>query len=301
MMFLVSLFGSSFAQISRRDILISPNQNLTANQCIYSSNDLYSLCYQNDAHLVGYDCTGKPFWANNRYNYSSPGYCIMQGDGNFVCYDSKRQAKWATRTAGRGVAPFRLIMQGDRNIVVYDSKNTPTWASNTQVLASQSSSLVCPTATPTTSPTSSPSSILPTYPVTKSPTTTPSTSTPSGVPSFSITASPSSAPTIIPYTSLFVSKYLSFSGENFFAYSSLAQVLNSTNAHPASIVSLGRTTSSSSSSSASSRGGEFVLDINSNGKLRFKDFSPTTGPGFSVQGGNVVNSAGREWETETLT
>ena len=225
----------------------------------------------------------------------------------FVCYDSKRQAKWATGTAGRGVAPFRLIMQGDRNIVVYDSKNTPTWASNTQVLASQSSSLVCPTATPTTSPTSSPSSILPTYPVTKSPTTTPSTSTPSGVPSFSITASPSSAPTIIPYTALFVSKYLSFSGENFFAYSSLAQVLNSTfsfsawistNAHPASIVSLGR---SSSSSSASSRGGEFVLDINSNGKLRFKDFSPTTGPGFSVQGGNVVNSAGREWETDTLT
>jgi hypothetical protein len=153
---------------------------------------------------------------------------------------------------------------------------------------------------PTASPTSSPSSILPTYPVTKSPTTTPSTSTPSGVPSFSITASPSSAPTIIPYTALFVSKYLSFSGENFFAYSSLAQVLNSTfslsawittNSHPASIVSLGR---SSSSSSASSRGGEFILEINSNGKLNFKDFSPTTGPGFSVQGGTVVNSAGRE-------
>ena len=89
MFLLLSLFGSSFA---RRDILISPNQNLTANQCIYSSNDLYYLCYQNDAHLVGYDCTGKPFWANNVYKYS-PGYCIMQGDGNFVCYDSKRQAK----------------------------------------------------------------------------------------------------------------------------------------------------------------------------------------------------------------
>ena len=223
--------------------------------------------------------------------------------------------KTSGKIAGRGVAPYRLIMQVDRNVVVYDSKNNPTWVSNTQVLASQSSSLVCPTATPTTSPTLSPSSILPTYPVTKSPTTSPSTSTPSGVPSFSITASPSSAPTIIPYTALFVSKYLSFSGENFFAYSSLAQVLNSTfsfsawittNAHPASIVSLGRTSSSSNSStsstsSASSRGGEFILDINSNGKLRFKDFSPTTGPGFSVQGGNVVNSVGREeWETDTL-
>jgi hypothetical protein len=122
MMFLLSLFGSSFAQISRRDILISPNQNLTANQCIYSSNGLYSLCYQNDGHLVGYDCTRKPFWANHRY--SSPGYCIIQGDGNFVCFDSTRQEKWATGTAGRGVAPFRLIMQGDRNIVVYDSKNS---------------------------------------------------------------------------------------------------------------------------------------------------------------------------------
>eukprot|EP01036_Dinobryon_divergens_P031671 gene31671-41114_t len=150
----------------------------------------------------------------------------MQGDGNFVCYDSKRQPKWATGTAGRGVAPYRLMMQSDRNVVVYDSKITPTWASNTWVPASQSSSLVCPTATPTVSPTSFPSSILPTYPFTKSPTTTPSTSTPSAVPSFSITASPSSAPTIIPYTALFVSKHLSFSGENFFAYSSLAQALN---------------------------------------------------------------------------
>jgi hypothetical protein len=113
---------------------------------------------------------------------------------------------------------------------------------------------------------------------------------------------------------LFVLKDLSFSGENFFAYSSLAQVLNSTfsfsawittNSYPASIVSLGRSSSSGSSSSssgsssgASSRGGEFILDINSIGKLRFKDYSPTTGPGFSVLGGNVVNSAGKGKDEE---
>jgi hypothetical protein len=92
---------------------------------------------------------------------------------------------------------------------------------------------------------------------------------------------------------LFASKYLSFSGQNFFAYSSLPQALNNTfsisawimtNSYPASIVSLGRSPSSSD--------GEFVLEINKHGILHFWDYSKSTGQGFSILGGSVVSDAG---------
>ena len=100
-------------------------------------------------------------------------------------------------------------------------------------------------------------------------------------------------------------KYLSFSGENSYAYISLPQALNSTfsfsawittkNSHPASIVSLGRSASSSS--------GEFVLEINRNGNLHFMDYSyssSTKGSGFSVLGGKVINSACNDGEGEMI-
>ena len=156
-----------------------------------------------------------------------------------------------------------------------------------------------PTSPPTMSPTAIPSPIptaQPTSPPTMSPTATPS-SIPTAPPTFSTSTAPTSAPTIIPYTALFVSKYLSFSGSNYYGYSSLAKALNSTfsvsawiatNSRPASIVSLGR------SSAAASSGGEFVLEINKDGDLNFWDYSPSTGPGFSILGGDVTNNQGNE-------
>ena len=134
-----------------------------------------------------------------------------------------------------------------------------------------------------------------------SPTVTQS-SIPTVTRSSSPTALPSSAPTIIPHTALIYAKYLSFSGENSYAYTSLPQALNSTfsfsawittNSHPASIVSLGRSASSSS--------GEFVLEINRNGNLHFMDYSyssSTKGSGFSVLGGKVINSSAGNGEGE---
>jgi len=109
---------------------------------------------------------------------------------------------------------------------------------------------------------------------------------------------------------VFASKYLSFSGDNSYLFSSLDVVLNSLftisvwisttkNRHSASIVSLGRSPSSSKGSKeslgrspSSNTGGEFVLEINKDGNLHFWDYSPTTGSGFSVLGGKLINYAG---------
>ena len=105
-------------------------QKLNPNQCIYSPNYQYRLCFQMDARLVGYDSSNSLFYANNPYNYS-PGYCMIEATGNFACFDKNNVAKFSTGTAGKGTAPYRLVLQNDRNIVLYDSNNIALWNSNT--------------------------------------------------------------------------------------------------------------------------------------------------------------------------
>jgi hypothetical protein len=57
---------------------------------------------------------------------------VMQKDGDLVFYDDRTQTrKWASGTSSKGTAPFRAIMQPDGNFVVYDAKNTATWATGT--------------------------------------------------------------------------------------------------------------------------------------------------------------------------
>ncbi|MFD4661615.1 hypothetical protein ACFWP2_39095 [Kitasatospora sp. NPDC058444] len=57
---------------------------------------------------------------------------VMQNDGNLVMYVTDPSggvtAPWSTRSVGCG---DRAIMQGDGNFVVYDSNNRVCWANNT--------------------------------------------------------------------------------------------------------------------------------------------------------------------------
>lgn len=110
--------------------ILTNNQKLLPNQCIYSPSNQYSLCLQSDSHLVGYDDNSVPFWTNSPIYYTA-GYCIMQVDGNFVCYDSNNVARWMTGNVGTSTAPYRLVIQDDRNIVVYDSNSIMMWNSQT--------------------------------------------------------------------------------------------------------------------------------------------------------------------------
>ena len=50
--------------------------------------------------------------------------------GNLVIYGPYGPC-WASDTDNRGQGPFKAIMQGDGNFVLYDTNGTPTWASNT--------------------------------------------------------------------------------------------------------------------------------------------------------------------------
>jgi len=111
--------------------LTSNNQKLLPEQCIHSPNNRYRMCFQNDAHLVGYDSTkSEVFWSNNVYNYAV-GFCMMQYDGNFACYDSLGVVKWSTGTSGQGTQPYKLVVQDDRNIILYDTGKNVLWSSGT--------------------------------------------------------------------------------------------------------------------------------------------------------------------------
>ena len=153
-----------------------------------------------------------------------------------------------------------------------------------------------PTLSPSMEPNPQPSAI-PTSPPTVVPTVSP-TLVPSVTPTSPTlfpTSPPSSSSTFLQDTAIFTSKYFSFSGDNSYLFSSMERTLNSTfsisvwistsSRHPASIVSLGRSPSRST-------GGEFVLQINKDGNLYFSDYSSTSGAGFSVVGGKVINYAG---------
>jgi len=57
---------------------------------------------------------------------------VVQGDGNVVLSDvNSGQVYWATNTAGKGMAPYRLNMQNDGNLVLSDSKSAVLWSSGT--------------------------------------------------------------------------------------------------------------------------------------------------------------------------
>jgi hypothetical protein len=98
--------------------------------------DPYRVCsanVQGDGNYVIYNSSGKAVWASNTNGkgYSPPFRTIMQGDGNLVLYDSNNRPVWSSGTQGKGSYPFRLIMQSDCNLVVYDANWRPTWSSGT--------------------------------------------------------------------------------------------------------------------------------------------------------------------------
>jgi hypothetical protein len=84
------------------------------------------LCTQDDGNLVllGYDARASPPGWNNPYWSSgaqvpNPSHCILQLDGNFVCYDTNGTAYWETSTAGIAGPAYTLALQGDGNLVLY--------------------------------------------------------------------------------------------------------------------------------------------------------------------------------------
>ena len=59
---------------------------------------------------------------------------LMQDDGNLVLQTKEGKALWASDTAGKGSAPYRLKLQDhDMHLVIYDKDTTAIFATGTYI------------------------------------------------------------------------------------------------------------------------------------------------------------------------
>jgi hypothetical protein len=110
---------------------LQPGVTLTRNQSVSSCDGRFYLSMQSDGNLVLYEgLPGHPttaIWSTGTYGTGGQ-RAVMQGDGNFVLYDSANRALWSSGTWNNPGA--YLAVQNDGNVVVYKG-STPLWASNT--------------------------------------------------------------------------------------------------------------------------------------------------------------------------
>ena len=108
--------------------VLHTNQQLNVNDHLDSPNNKCHLIMQSDGNLVLYrNDNGRPLWATNTWG-RPVNHAIIQGDGNFVCYDAAGHPYWASGTNGHPGS--YVILQDDGNLVVYPPSNS-LWASNT--------------------------------------------------------------------------------------------------------------------------------------------------------------------------
>ena len=107
--------------------VIAGNQGLVAGSTQISCDGRFILNMQRDGNLVLYE-GGTPLWATNTVGKSTA-FAVMQGDGNFVLYNTTGKPIWASNTAGHPGA--FIVVQNDGNLVIYDSSSRVLWASNT--------------------------------------------------------------------------------------------------------------------------------------------------------------------------
>lgn len=175
---------------------------------------------------------------------------------------------WLARLTDTSCSPCRA------GTFSFFGDNSCTACPDGQFSSSGSASCIFkPTISPTISPTIL-SSNSPTFTSSQTPSTRP---TPTSV--------PTARPTVIPYSPVFFAPLFQFEGNSYNLYTSLPQALTntftflawiSTSTFPSTVVSLGR--------SAVSAGAEMMIDLDSTGRFRFRDFSPNTGYGFSTRG-----------------
>jgi hypothetical protein len=108
--------------------VLNADELLNVNDKLTSNNGKVTLVMQDDGNLVLYrQDNGKALWASHTQR-KPVNRAIMQGDGNFVCYNAVGHAYWATGTWDHPGS--HIVLQDDGNLVVYQDQ-TPLWASNT--------------------------------------------------------------------------------------------------------------------------------------------------------------------------
>jgi hypothetical protein len=110
-------------------------EGITRGSYLTSWDGRFELILDAGGNLVWYPLPIVPgprdnhLWRSNTAG-SDAQLAIMQGDGNFVIYDSRNRPLWATGTNGNPGA--YLALQNDGNLVIYAADNvTVLWTSNT--------------------------------------------------------------------------------------------------------------------------------------------------------------------------
>jgi pimeloyl-ACP methyl ester carboxylesterase len=100
---------------------------------VNSTDGRLHFVYQGDGNLVLYFGAGgdgwEPLWATGT-DGTSPGFVVMQADGNLVIYDERHNAVWSSDTFRAGAW---LAVQNDGNVVIYTPGGRPLWSTDTFV------------------------------------------------------------------------------------------------------------------------------------------------------------------------
>jgi hypothetical protein len=106
---------------------MTANQQLTVNQSTVSCDGRFTLVLGGDGNLVLYEGS-TALWSSGTAGKASA-KAIMQGDGNFVIYDTSGSPLWSSGTAGNNGA--YLVVQNDGNTVIYSSGASALWSTGT--------------------------------------------------------------------------------------------------------------------------------------------------------------------------
>jgi hypothetical protein len=106
---------------------LAANQKITVNESVLSCDGRFRLILGGDGNLVLYQ-GNTPLWASNTAGKPSAD-AIMQGDGNFVIYNTAGSPVWSSGTAGHNGAS--LTVQDDGNVVIYSSGGSALWSTGT--------------------------------------------------------------------------------------------------------------------------------------------------------------------------
>jgi len=117
---------------------LAPGQQLNPGQSLWSGPNGYWAVMQGDGNFVVYDsANGQALWSTGT---STPGsYIVMQGDGNLVVYSPGGVAQWSSGTWDNwGVY---ASMQGDSNFVLYGPSGRALWDYGSGLLGTSVSTL----------------------------------------------------------------------------------------------------------------------------------------------------------------
>jgi hypothetical protein len=107
--------------------VLTANQKISVGSPVLSCDGRFKLVLGGDGNLVLYQGSAA-LWASNTAG-EAVADVYMQGDGNFVIYNSSGKPVWSSGTAGNAGAS--LTVQDDGNVVIYSSGGGALWSTGT--------------------------------------------------------------------------------------------------------------------------------------------------------------------------